>query len=91
MLPRLFGRADCGCFPTLRSSPPPHHNRDMQDEASHEYRKLDAGILALASTNCQEFRLEALLSVEDASQIRALPPSIGRLTSLETLNLYGKR
>ncbi|MEU6229824.1 leucine-rich repeat domain-containing protein [Streptomyces sp. NPDC047042] len=82
----------CDCLSQVRVSPPgataPFH-AEIQDTSAPGWLRLLELIEEAAADGREEFRPLIELSIEERRQIVTLPASIGRLTAVRSLVLYG--
>ncbi|MEU0526224.1 leucine-rich repeat domain-containing protein [Streptomyces niveus] len=82
----------CDCFGQGRVSPPgamTYFHTEIQDTSAPGWLRLLELIEEAVADGREEFRPLPELSPEERRQIVTLPPSIGRLTAVRTLVLYG--
>ncbi|MER6494705.1 leucine-rich repeat domain-containing protein [Streptomyces griseorubiginosus] len=85
-------RDDCDCFSQVHGSPPgatTSFHADVQDTTAPGWLKLLEMIDAAVADGREEFRPLPELSPEERRQVVTLPASIGRLTAVRSLVLYG--
>ncbi|MGW4873909.1 leucine-rich repeat domain-containing protein [Streptomyces chartreusis] len=89
---RGVSQDNCHCFSQIRVSPPgaaTSFHTDIQDTSAPGWLRMLELIEEAAADGREEFRPLPELSPDERRQIVTLPTSIGRLTAVRTLVLYG--
>src|SRR5688572_19265963 len=81
----------CECFERAgkRSQPVPPLHEEVQDTTCDAWQHLMARIDAAARNGSVDFTPLEGMSGADRARVITLPPTIGQLTRVRTLNLYG--
>lgn len=88
----MWSRATCNCFDNRGTKITRHELKlhpEVQDTECAAWKELNEAIEKASRDLSKKFEPISILGVEKYQQIIELPPSIGRLKSVEVLSLYG--